>query len=116
MNFKVKFNSVDEFLDELRKDGATDSISRKIIRATAQYTPNNMTSMIRLVSLVATYRRDDEVIELRRFCGDYWVNMESEGNKATGEKYETALAKIEEFCNKHNLDLRAGIYERMGET
>ena len=113
MNIRVKFSLAEEFLDELRKDGATGDISRNIVRATAEYVANNMTPMIKMVFIVATYRCGDEVIELRRLCGDHWVDVETAGNDETMKKYELYLAQVEEFCNRHGLDLRAGIYERM---
>lgn len=111
MSIKVKFSAVDEFLEELVRDNGGNWINRGIVRATAQHVPSKMTPNIRLVYMVATYRRGDEIVELRRRCGDYWVGMETEDNEVTMKKYEVMKKEIEEVCDHHELDNRAGMYE-----
>lgn len=117
----VKFNDLVEFLEEI---GKTLPAS-KIVRVTNLYTASSISPSIKLLSVVATARVEflqesggtrEEIIRLDRFVGDFWaLEKPTESEAATQrillEKAKAIQQKIEEYCTKIGLEVRAGIYD-----
>lgn len=103
----VQFNSVEEFLTELRQK--TPNVE-PIVRLTQQF-ENSGTLPLTHVSVIATYLRDTgglvQLVRLRRYCGDYMVG--DRDSKAEKKAHE-AMEKIEACARNLGLEIRAGIY------
>jgi methionine salvage enolase-phosphatase E1 len=103
----VKFNSTEEFLEELRKDPPPDNI----LRQTSVYRSSKISPNIKLVSVLGTYlNKRSQVVALDHYCGDIWV-----GEKET---YQIKQQKIKDVCDKINqcaqelgLEVRSGTLE-----
>lgn len=103
----VKFTSIEEFLEELEKEGG--NIHLKIVRLTNLFSPIPNLAPIRSLTVVATVKVRDDIIRLNRYCGQIW-DMEGT-DKETYERAETAHKRIEEAAKKLGIELRAGIWE-----
>lgn len=51
----VRFNDVDEFLEELRADADASAVERRIVRVTRYFRPHVQLPNVRYVSVVASY-------------------------------------------------------------
>lgn len=101
----VKFNDVDEFCEELARDGP----DRDIVRLTYLFKTSRLSPNIRHVLVVATCTVQGQIVRLERYVGDVW------GLSATDEEVmEKALQtknRLHERCKKLNLNVRAGVLE-----
>jgi hypothetical protein len=102
----VRFNVVDEFLDELTEDLAR--IERKIVRITNMYQQSATHPVIQHLSVVATCKIAGEIVRLEVNAG---AVMRLDSDKQTYERVEKAQNRIKTFCREHHLSVRAGIYE-----
>lgn len=107
---KVKFNQVEEFCAELEKDAEGGVIDRRIVRCSSLWEASKLSLNIHHVSFLATYSVREEVIELRRYCGDIW-RINQENDKKVLDKAEQIGKIIEEVCRRHKLEVRAGYIE-----
>jgi len=105
----VKFNDPKEFLEEMEKD--RDEIDRRIVRLTTLRTPSKQVHSIYLYTVVATYRRGDEIVRLEKFCGDYWHDINTKGNEKTEQNIKATYEILEEGIRKLGLEVRGGTYE-----
>jgi len=109
---KVTFTNPDEFIEELKKD--KEKVVWGIVRLTTAYKPTKISSVY-TVEVVSTYRKGDEIIELRKFCGDVWSNLKGERAFKEEEKAfkvrDSIYEKIENACQELGIEVRAGIYE-----
>jgi len=104
---KVKFNNPDEFIEEMEKDG--QRISRNIVRLTTMRRISEKISALHFVSVIATYRVGDEIIELDAYCGNEWTNK---ADDKVWNKVKEIYDKIQKACERLNLEVRAGFYEK----
>lgn len=107
----VKFNSPDEFCEELQKD--QEKVARRIVRCTNQTQSSRLSANIKLVTVLATYAvrnselRIVDLVRLERFCGELWGINEEEDQKVW-DRAEEIRKKIEAVCAASGLELRAG--------
>jgi len=105
----VKFNDLNEFLAEMEKD--RDEITRGIVRVTTLREQSKAPSFPFLFyTVIATYRRGDEIVRLDRFCGNYWPKVESKGNEETERNIKDAYKALDEKIKELGLEMRAGVY------
>lgn len=102
----IKFNVVDEFLDELVKDLAL--IERKIVHATNMYQQSATVPVIQHVSVVATCKIAGEIVRLDANVGTV---MRLESYQHAHQRAEKIQEQMTTFCNQHGLEVQAGIYE-----
>jgi len=119
----VKFNSVEEFSDELRKEKG--NIERRIVRLTDLFTPSKLSPNIRLVQVIATFivcafpaalpAAGPHIVRLERYCGDIWplsgTAPPSEADLKTMERAKEVSEQIEAVCRELSLEVRAGVIE-----
>ena len=102
----VTFNDVESFLLELEQD--VDKIDRRVVRCVFEVEQRNVH---RHVYVVATVVVNGAIVQLREFVGEHWGPRFEEITSATegrGDKISTA---VREFCDKHELFLRSGVYK-----
>jgi len=105
----VKFNDLDEFLAEMEKDKS--EIARGIVRVTTLREKSKSPSFpFFFYSVIATYRRGDEIVRLDRFCGNYWPKVESKSNKETEENIQGIYEALDRKIKERGLEMRAGVY------
>lgn len=105
---KVRFNMVDEFCEEMKKD--KDIIDRKIIRVTQSFTPSHMTPNIRIVEVLASYSVSGQIVRLEKRCGEFWgVNTKSDQDVI--DKADEVMKIIKDKAAKAGLQVRAGVLE-----
>jgi predicted ATPase len=107
----VKFNSQDEFCDEMAKDAG--KIDRSIVRVTNLFRQSTLSPMIKHVLVVATYSVDGQVVHLERYCGDIW-SLNNKQDKNTLDKAEKTQEAVKKACDDCGLELRAGILTPAG--
>ncbi len=113
----VRFNNVDEYLEELEKEAAQGHIPRGIVRATSMYSPSKLSPNIHNLSVVSTFlsspphgrNADVYMVRLDKRCGQLW-DLESQ-DQAVVEQAEQVHLKISQKCAALNLDLRSGLIE-----
>lgn len=105
MFLKVKFNSIEEFLDELNKEPPPD----KIVRHTNIFVCSKISAIFRMVFVVATYlNKHGQVVNLKHYCGDI-STMENDSKVL--DKAEGYHKNIEQYCQVNGLETRAGVLE-----
>jgi phage host-nuclease inhibitor protein Gam len=106
---KVKFNSVAEFCQELKKDAG--KVERGILRTTKQTQMSSMSPNIHYVFALASYSIEGQIVELRKFCGEIWHIREDE-DKKSWDKAEAVLKEIEDLVQGiAGVEIRAGHLE-----
>jgi hypothetical protein len=105
----VSFNSVAEFVEELRKDSGR--VERGIVRLTNLYTPARESPSIRYLSVVATCLVDGHIIRLDRFCGTIW-GLDGDRDREVYEKAGQYQREIEAACGELGLEVRSGVFEK----
>ena len=116
----IRFNVVEEFLDELEKDAAGNhgsQIDRGIVRLTNQYTPSRISSAIHHLSVVVTCVvagavGPGSVVRLDHLCGDVCGAMEHD--QRTIDKATDNAQRIEAKARALGLSIRAGVIEDQG--
>lgn len=103
----VKFNSVEEFLEELEKERG--NIRLNIVRLTNVWSPIPNLAPIRALSVVATAKVKEDIIRLNRYCGQIWDIEHTD--KDTYDRAEAVHKRIEEAAEKLGLEVRAGVWE-----
>jgi len=103
----VRFTSVEEFIEELKKERG--NIHLKIVRLTNLFSPIPNLAPIKSLTVVATVKVRDDIIRLTRYCGQIW-DMEGQ-DKDTHERAEAARKRIEEAAKTLGIEIRAGIWE-----
>lgn len=104
----VKFNSVEEFCDEIAKGTPED----RIVRLTNLYTASKLSPNIRFVSVVATCIMKNKIVRLDRHCGDSW-GLGNESDQKTFERADKASKAVEATCKRLDYEVRAGIFEEI---
>ncbi len=109
---KIKFSSVIDFIEELKKD--KDKIERGIVRvnferAGTQFSPNIWNVFLRAECIIA-----GNIVELRSFCGDLWGHgsMSDDRTKRTFDDKRKQLE--EELAGMGITDIRGGAIEDEG--
>ncbi len=106
---KVKFNSVQEFCQELKKDAA--NVDRGIIRTTKLTQMSTMSPNIHYVFALASYSIQGQIVEFKKFCGDIW-GVNKDADEEVYEKAEKILKEIEDLVQGiQGVDVRAGVME-----
>lgn len=103
----VKFNSVEEFLDELKKERGNTRLN--ILRLTNLFSPIPNLGPIRSLTVVATFKLREDIVCLNRYCGQLW-DMEDQ-DKETYQRAEAIHKQIEEAAKPLGIEVRAGIWE-----
>lgn len=111
----VKFNVVNEFIHELKKQyplGAAAVSPAPILRLTGQMKVSGSSPNIKHFSIVATFLSHDEpgaIILLDYYCGDLWgIPPKDDPVIEAGEK---AKKDIELAAGILGIEVRAGVYE-----
>lgn len=108
---RVSFNSVDEFLEELKEEAKAGSIEGNVVRLSNLYTNSGISPNIKHVALVATFVSNSHIVRLDRYCGDYWgINQASD--QETTDKTKEFGDKIEAVCKELGLEVRSGLFEK----
>lgn len=104
----VKFNSVEEFLEELEKE--KDNIKRRIVRLTNSSAMSAISPSIHHFSVVATFTcTDGMLVRLDRFCGDTWrIERQDKPVIVLSNKISK---QITEKCQELGLEVRSGLIE-----
>jgi len=104
----VKFNAVEEFIDELKKE----KLVKPVVRLTYTRRANEKIAPLSSLSIVATAKAaDGDIIKLEHFCGSLW-GIEQEDEK-TQRRAEDVHRYIENHCQDLRLEVRSGIYEEV---
>ncbi len=111
---KVKFNLVDEFCDELKKDFGPHlehayEVNRRIVRVTGLTRPSSMSPNIRHHYVSASYSIQGQVIRLEQNCGELWGI--STTDKPVLDKEKEITDKLTQTIKELGLEQRAGILE-----
>lgn len=111
----VRFNVVEEFLDELRADG-TEGVDRQIVRVTLELRPTQHFP-IRNLMVLASYRvaGKDVLVRLERFVGQ--IMGDGGGWDASDRKVldeaDTITDRLKVVIHECGLVARAGILEEV---
>ena len=100
----IRFNKIDEFIEEMRKEEVADNI----VRLTTMRESKPPTPITRL-SIVGTAKVRDEIVRLDRHCGDLWgIDTVDDKVKAKADEMMEVLRGILE---EQGFEIRAGIFE-----
>jgi len=101
----VRFNDVNEFLENLDKD--RDLVDRRIVHVTNLYRASKLTASIQHLSVLATARISGEIVRLEVYCGDLWgITHQDEPVLAKADRVKGDLM---EGAGSLDLDIRAGM-------
>jgi len=108
----VRFNSVDEFLEELKKD--RDDILDSILRVTQSRKDWLDSPSFPRLSVVGTFALDMPrvhpfVVRLDCYCGQIW-GVEKQDAPALARAREVQ-EKIEDACREMGIEVRGGVLE-----
>ena len=116
----IRFNQVEEFIEELKKEYPNPKIPCYILRLTCSYqyqsngvNPNALKpAPIKIGTVIATIKSasKEDIIRLERYCGEYW-GADFKGDETTKANVETAFKSIEDACKELGIEVRAGIFE-----
>lgn len=106
----VKFNSVDEFCEELEKDAVAVEVDRNIVRLTNLFTLHSALPNVRHVKVLANYSVQGQIVRLEHYCGDLW-GMKVEQDNEVLERAGNAQMTVKAACDRLFLELRAGSLE-----
>jgi hypothetical protein len=118
---KVRFNSCEEFLEELAARRPFDGL----VRITQRFTTSEFSPAVKHVDIVATYRRDEfaagkttanvggYVVELIRRIGDHWSGggPPMERDKKVLDKANETVELLTQNCKEMGLSVGAGVIE-----
>jgi len=112
----VKFNSVEEFLEELKKSQPSPGI----VRVTFLSKQSSLSPNIRHLLLVSTFllrgwvgaeqRPIEDIVRLDKFCGSTW-GLNTEEDMKVHERAQAAAKQIEDICKELGYEVRAGVFE-----
>ena len=103
----VKFNSANEFVDELQKE----KLAKPVVRLTYLRKANvNMAPLNNLYIVATAKAADGDLIKLENYCGELWADG-GPGNEKTREDSETVYSYIKEACKELQLEVRNGVWE-----
>ncbi len=117
----LKFNSADEFLEELRKtrDSSRARVWPPIVRLTFLSQGSSMSPNVRQVSVVSAFNtvwvspeigRSESIVRLDIYCGDDW-RLNNESDRAVRAKAEAIAKQIEDVCKELGYEVREGMLE-----
>ena len=100
----LKFNSVSEFIEELRRSVPKD----QVLRLTRRYNPSSFSPSVRYVQIVATYLTSaDIVVSLEKFVGEDW-SCGNEADNATKERADKIVEELTQAARQVGADVRPG--------
>ena len=114
----VKFNAVDEFIEELKKSQPWP----RIVRLTYLSRQSSVSPNIRHLFVVSTFvatawlspdKPIETLVRLDKFCGDTW-GLNTEEDKKVQEQAEVVVKQIEDACREVGYEVRAGVFEEAG--
>jgi len=105
---KVRFTEPEEFCEELERDKW--DIDRGIVRRTIRYKPLEKVPSVHHVIAVASYSVRGQIVKLECYCGDVW-GLRSERDQEVINRAREHLQKVEDACQRLNLEVRAGSLE-----
>lgn len=106
---KIKFSTVEDFLDELKRD--KEKIERNIVRvnferAGTKFSPNIWNVFLRAECIIAGH-----IVELRSFCGDLWGHG-MKADEETKRIFDDRRKHLEEELARLGItDIRGGALE-----
>lgn len=110
----VHFNAVEEFIDELRADGAGEGVDRQIVRVTLELRPTQHFP-IRNLMVLASYRVAGKDVRLERFVGQ--IMGDGGGWDASDRKVldeaDTITDRLKVVIHECGLVARAGSLEEV---
>lgn len=102
----VRFNHVEEFLDELRTEEARNSVADNLIRLTHSYRRG---TPFTAVVLIATFINGaGQIVRLDRFCGEYFGEHDA---TAVNAKADELADKVRATAAELELEVRTGVFE-----
>jgi len=109
----IKFTSVEEFIEELRKEFKPGKPIPKptVLRLTNQYRPSSMSPNIETMLVLDTVvNLRGEVIRFERFVGQLWRVREDQ-DRNVFDLAAQIHTRIEALCQELGIEVRAGVYE-----
>jgi len=106
----VKYNEVDEYLEELKKDSDTNMVYGQIVRVSNLFTATKLSPNIHHVVVVSTYQSDNNIVRLEKYCGDVYRGDIPE-NDTVLQRAEEIQKKIKTACKELKLEVRGGVLE-----
>jgi hypothetical protein len=107
---KVRFSTVEEFLEELRQEAS--AVEDQIVRLTFQYHQTRQVHFVYHMSVLAGFVVRGKLIELRQRVGEVMHNVpEHEGSANVKARAEAIARQIETAAEEMNLILRRGVFE-----
>jgi hypothetical protein len=106
----VKFNSVDEFLDELKISKPDPVIRCTLLSKASSLSPNILLRFVIATFVVALEKHPVTLVRLERYCGDTW-GIDSEKDQRVEAIAESIAKKIEDTCKELGYEVRPGVYE-----
>jgi hypothetical protein len=104
---KIKFNSPEEFMEELEKNNPEDGIVRLTFMAKGSgISPNIKTQYI--VGTAVTNR--GYIARLDVFCGETWPDG-APGNDKVTDRASSIMQTLKDKAADLQLDVRAGVFE-----
>jgi len=104
---KVRFNVVEEFLEELRLDGEAGAIADGIVRVTKRRTLDGKLPGLEHLQVVATYVARSQVVTLERYVGLLYGSEHKD--KRLWERADEIHSLIEQTAKELGLEVRAGV-------
>lgn len=118
---KVRFNSDDEFLEELKTVAAYyEGHEKPVVRVTQLFSTSKFSPCLRHVEVVAGcvvtrgVGLESQLIELRTFVGDYWntpTGVTDEISEQTRNRAKNLVDKLSVAIRELDMGVRAGMFE-----
>jgi len=102
---KVSFNDEQEFLNELKRDYATQHIRDEAVRLTVKTSTSNQVP-ITSVFVLAAYFNFNDVVELEKYCGQSMHGIPSEKDGLA--KAREVVARLQSEMENVGLVVRPG--------
>lgn len=107
----VRFDSMDDFVQELERDANEGAIEHKIVRMASPAIIRTNGAGVPFTGTLVGYRARGEIIELTAGGGWLWsMTMEprEDEDAPKRELIKTTAQAIRDLCKQHGLDLRGG--------
>ncbi len=104
----VKFNSVEEYLEELRKEYSEETDIVRVTRET-RISSNMAISHLTVISTARSTSHPEDIIRLERYCGQLCGHGTIDDK--TYEIADNATKALQAACEELALEVRAGVLE-----
>ena len=108
---KVRFSSVEEFLEELRIEQEKQHVTDGVIRITCSYQPDRHHPQLSAVTVIAGVVMRGQLVELHKLCGIVADFPEDQASQKTRERAQAAMAQLRTAAQELALLVRKGVFE-----